>query len=53
MSSMIASALAIYSNLNTKDRQGFVSQPSPPSLPTGSKPTINLSEIERTKKDTQ
>jgi hypothetical protein len=59
MSSMIASALAIYSNLQSKDRQGFLSQPTtkaqtPPSstpkiesshFSTGSKPT--------TEKDTQ
>jgi len=56
---MIASALAIYSNLQSKDRQGFLSQPTtkaqtPPSstpkiesshFSTGSKPT--------TEKDTQ
>lgn len=66
MSSMIASALAIYSNLHSKDRQGFLSQPtttssvqtpvvesSPPSLPPGSKPTNDLSAIRRVKKDTQ
>jgi hypothetical protein len=67
MSSMIASALAIYSNLQSKDRQGFLSQPttttsqtSPSStpmiesspLPNGSKPTSDLSAIRRAKKPT-
>ncbi len=69
MSSMIASALAIYTNLQSKDRQGFLSQPTStttPSkpmiesspLPIGSKPTSDKSAIRHaknpnTEKDTQ
>jgi len=65
---MIASALAIYSNLQSKDRQGFLSQSTtttasqiPPSskpmiesspFSTGSKPTSDLSETRRAKKST-
>ncbi len=66
MSSMIASALAIYGNLHSKERQGFsqstttTSQTLPlstpiiesPSLPSGSKPTNDLSAIRRPKKPT-
>jgi len=63
MSSMIASALAIYSNLQSKERQGFLSQPTTTTTsqtpmiessphPTGSKPTHDVSAIRNTKKST-
>ena len=52
---MIASALAIYTNLQTKDRQGFLSQSQTPisessSLPTDSKSTADTSTVRRNKK---
>jgi len=62
MSSMIASALAIYSNLQSKDRQGFISQTTTPSSSsthvnessphptTDSKPTIDIPSVRRAKK---
>ncbi|CAF2740971.1 unnamed protein product [Rotaria sp. Silwood2] len=42
MSSMVASALAIYNNLQSKDRQGFLSQPTSTS---SSSPVIESSSI--------
>jgi hypothetical protein len=63
MSSMIASALAIYTNLQSKDRQGFLTQSQTPShpppshpapesspLPTGSKSTTDIPAVRHIKK---
>ncbi|CAF0884526.1 unnamed protein product [Adineta ricciae] len=58
MSSMVASALAIYNNLQSKDRQGFLTQspPSIPSSPSTSQPTDTkltgdaMSAVRRAKK---
>ncbi len=58
MSSMIASALAIYGNLQSKDRQGFLSSTSQTPiiesspLSNDSKPTNDPSTIRRVKKST-
>jgi hypothetical protein len=54
---MIASALAIYTNLQTKDRQGFLSQSQQPSSPppaiessVDSKSTSDIPLVRRIKK---
>ena len=60
MSSMVASALAIYNNLQSKDRQGFLTQsaPSIPSSPSTSQPADTqltgdaMSAVRRAKKAT-
>jgi hypothetical protein len=58
MSSMIASAMAIYTNLQSKDRQGFLSQPTTTSAtPLSSTPMTESSSsdiplVRRAKKAT-
>lgn len=47
MSSMIASALSIYSNLQAKDRQGFLSSTSAQAIP----PNESSTDVSKTSDD--